>query len=52
MARFDLSGKDYVGTTGMILAEVYRHNGDWKMAAIGDAVKVAGLGEMVTGYMT
>lgn len=51
MARFNLSGKDYVGATGMILAEVYRHNGEWKMGAIGNAVHVNGLQEILKAYM-
>jgi stress response protein SCP2 len=50
LARYNLSGKEYVGMTGMILAEVYRHNNEWKMAAIGTGVNVNGLGELVTSY--
>ena len=49
-ARYNLSGKEYVGMTGMILAEVYRHNNEWKMAAIGDGTNVNGLGEIVKTY--
>jgi tellurium resistance protein TerD len=50
LARFNLSGKDYQGMTGMVLAEVYRHNEEWKMAAIGNGVNVNGLGELVQSY--
>jgi tellurium resistance protein TerD len=50
LARFNLSGKDYQGMTGMILAEVYRHNEEWKMAAIGNGVSVNGLSELVQSY--
>lgn len=50
LARYDLSGKEYKGMTGMILAEVYRHNNEWKMAAIGNGVRVDGLGELVQSY--
>ncbi len=50
LARFNLSGKDYQGMTGMILAEVYRHNEEWKMAAIGNGVSVNGLSELVHSY--
>jgi tellurium resistance protein TerD len=50
LARFNLSGKDYQGMTGMILSEVYRHNEEWKMAAIGNGVSVNGLGELVESY--
>ncbi|HAC64763.1 MAG TPA: stress protein, partial [Cyanothece sp. UBA12306] len=38
IARYTLSGTDYQGKTGMILAEVYRHNEEWKMAAIGEGM--------------
>jgi tellurium resistance protein TerD len=51
LARFNLSGQDYQGTTGMILAEVYRHNEEWKMAAIGNGVSVNGLTELVRTYL-
>ncbi|QYX31324.1 TerD family protein [Sphaerospermopsis torques-reginae] len=50
LARYNLSGKEYKGMTGMILAEVYRHNNEWKMAAIGNGVSVNGLGELVKSY--
>jgi tellurium resistance protein TerD len=51
LARFNLSGQDYQGMTGMILAEVYRHNQEWKMAAIGNGTNVNGLGELVQSYI-
>jgi tellurium resistance protein TerD len=51
LARFDLSGQDYQGMTGMVLAEVYRHNEEWKMAAIGNGVSVNGLSELVHSYI-
>ncbi|PSB56431.1 TerD family protein [Chamaesiphon polymorphus] len=51
LARFNLSGQDYQGMTGMVLAEVYRHNDEWKMAAIGNGVSVNGLGELVKTYI-
>lgn len=50
LARYNLSGKEYMGMTGMILAEVYRHNNEWKMAAIGNGVNVNGLGELIKSY--
>lgn len=50
LARYNLSGKEYTGMTGMILAEVYRHNNEWKMAAIGNGVNVNGLGELIKSY--
>jgi tellurium resistance protein TerD len=51
LARFNLSGQDYQGTTGMVLAEVYRHNDEWKMAAIGNGTSANGLGELVKSYI-
>ena len=50
LARYNLSGKEYMGMTGMILAEVYRHNNEWKMAAIGNGVSVPGLGKLIESY--
>jgi tellurium resistance protein TerD len=50
LARYELSGKEYVGMTGMVMAEVYRHNQEWKMAAIGNGANVNGLGELVQSY--
>ncbi|MEH2284693.1 MAG: TerD family protein [Nostoc sp.] len=50
LARYNLSGKEYLGMTGMVLAEVYRHNDDWKMAAIGNGVNVNGIGELASSY--
>jgi stress response protein SCP2 len=51
LARYNLSGKEYMGMTGMILAEVYRHNDEWKMAAVGNGINVNGLGELVKSYV-
>jgi stress response protein SCP2 len=50
LARYNLSGQEYKGMTGMIMAEIYKHNDEWKMAAIGKGVSVNGLGELVTSY--
>ena len=50
LARYDLSGSNYAGMTGMTLAEIYRHNNEWKMAAIGDGFKVEGLKDIAAGY--
>lgn len=50
LARYNLSGSEYTGMTGMILAEVYRHNNEWKMAAIGDGFRVEGLQEVAKFY--
>jgi len=50
LARYDLSGSEYQGMTGMILAEVYHHKDEWKMAAVGNGFKVATLADIAKLY--
>ncbi|MGK7897574.1 MAG: TerD family protein [Xenococcus sp. (in: cyanobacteria)] len=50
LARYNLSGNDYTQMTAMILAEVYRHNDEWKMAAVGNGFQVEGLQDIVSKY--
>ena len=50
LARYQLSGSSYTGMTGMTLAEIYRHNDEWKMAAIGNGFKVEGLKDIAASY--
>ncbi len=50
IARYTLLGEEYEGKTGMILAEVYREDGEWKMEAVGKGVMVDGLQAMTNGY--
>lgn len=50
IARYNLSGAEYQDATGMILAELYRQDDEWKMAAIGEGIKVSGLQEMTNRY--
>ena len=50
LARYDLSGTEYQGMTGMILAELYRHNEEWKLAAVGNGFKVATLADIAKIY--
>ncbi|MEL6438636.1 MAG: TerD family protein [Cyanobacteria bacterium J06621_8] len=50
LARYNLSGGEYQGMTGMILAEVYRHSSEWKMAAIGNGFKVENLSDIAKIY--
>ena len=40
ICRFNLS-EDYSGMTGMIVGELYRHDGEWKFNAIGQGVRDA-----------
>ena len=49
IARYDLSGSSYAGMTGMLMAEVYRQDGQWQMAAKGEGLRVKNLQEM-TGH--
>jgi len=46
MLRYDLS-EDYSIETGVIIGEMYRHNGEWKFAALGDGFE-NGLTEICT----
>lgn len=50
LARYNLSGTEYQGMTGMILAEVYRKDEEWKMAAVGNGVKVSTLADIAKIY--
>lgn len=50
LAKYNLSGSQYQGMTGMIMAEIYNHNNEWKMAAVGNSVKANGLEELVRAY--
>ena len=50
IARYNLSGTEYTGMTGMIMAEIYNRNNEWKMAAIGNGINVNGLGELLKTY--
>lgn len=50
LARYNLSGREYQGMTGMILAEVYRHGDDWKMAAVGNGFKIETLADIAKLY--
>lgn len=40
ICRFDLS-ENYNNMTGLVVGEIYRHNGQWKFNAIGQPVKEA-----------
>lgn len=50
LARYELSGDGYQGMTAMTLAEIYRHNNEWKMAAVGNGFKVEGLKDIAASY--
>lgn len=50
IARYTLSGDQYQGQTGMIMAEITRQGDDWEMTAKGDGLKVTGLGDLAKIY--
>lgn len=50
LARYNLSGENYGNMTGMVLAEIYRHNDEWKMAAIGNGLKADSLQDIIRNY--
>jgi tellurium resistance protein TerD len=49
LCRFNLT-ENYSGKTSLIVAEAYRHNGEWKFAAIGEGTSETSLGEVVGRY--
>ena len=51
IARYQLSGNEYENKTGLVLGEVYRHNDEWKMAAIGNGFNANGIGEIAQRYI-
>ena len=46
LVRYDVDG-NFNDKTGIFVADIYRHNGEWKFKAIGEGVKVANIQEMV-----
>lgn len=48
VAKYDL-GEDYSTETAMVMAELYSHNGEWKMTAVG-AGYAGGLDALVKTY--
>lgn len=50
IAKYSLSGDaEYDGKTAMLMGEVYRHKGEWKFRALGDAMS-ATLQEVVNSF--
>ena len=49
LCRYNLS-ENYEGMTAMIFGEVYRHDGEWKFNAIGQATQDDGLGELIRKF--
>lgn len=49
LCRYNLT-ENYAGKTALIVAEVYRHNGEWKFAAIGEGTFATSLSEIIRKY--
>lgn len=49
MLRFNLTD-NYQGYTALEVGEVYRHNGEWKFASVGNGTKDISLKQMVERY--
>lgn len=47
--RYNLT-ESYAGKTSLVVAEVYRHNSEWKFAAIGQGTNDASLSELIRRY--
>lgn len=50
LVRYNLS-ENYAGKTAMIFGELYRHNGDWKMNAVGQGTADGSLSELMKRYV-
>ena len=50
MVRFSLTD-NYKGYTALEVGEVYRHNGEWKFAALGNGTRAASLKDMISKYV-
>ena len=46
LVHYDVDGQ-FDDLTGIFVADVYRHNGEWKFQAVGEGVKVRDIREMV-----
>ncbi|OLS37769.1 TerD family protein [Bacillus sp. MRMR6] len=49
LIRYNLSD-DYNGKTCLVVGEIYRHNTEWKFAAVGTGTNASGLSEVVRNY--
>ncbi|MGK7931788.1 MAG: TerD family protein [Microcystaceae cyanobacterium] len=50
IARYTLSGHEYQGCTGLILAEVYQEEDGWKVLARGEGIQVNSLRDITQQY--
>ena len=47
--RYNLT-EDYAGKTSLIVGEIYKHNGEWKFAAVGEATTDPGIADIVRKF--
>lgn len=50
LLRFNLT-ENYSGRTALLVAEVYRHQGEWKFSALGEGTNDPGLKEVIRRYV-
>ena len=50
LCKYNLS-EDYTNMTAMIFGEIYRHDGEWKFNAVGQATTDPGLGDLVNRFI-
>lgn len=50
MCKYNLS-ENYEGMMAMVFGEIYRHNGEWKFNAIGQATMDPGIGQLANRYV-
>ncbi len=50
IARYTLSGNNFDGKTGLIMAEINRQDDDWEVTAKGEGIKIKDLSEIVKAY--
>ena len=50
IARYTLSGINFDGKTGIIMADITRKEDDWEVTAKGDGISVKNLSEIVKSY--
>lgn len=50
IARYNLSGKDYQGCTGLRIAQLYRNGEGWDLSALGEGLHVNDLKEILKKY--
>lgn len=50
LIKYNLTG-NYAGKTSLLVGEIYRHNSEWKFAAVGEGTHEASINEIVKKYL-